>query len=69
MPRSRPAWRMRALLMLGLLGATLAGCASEVTLRHQFTGQTAVCRGSPFSQAMVRCLEDHEREGYRRLAQ
>ena len=55
--------------MLGLLGATLAGCASEVTLRHQFTGQTVVCRGSPFSQAMVRCLEDHEREGYRRVAQ
>ena len=49
--------------------STLAGCASEIKLRHQFTGQAAECRGSPFSQAMVRCLEHHEREGYRRVSQ
>jgi hypothetical protein len=67
MPRSAPVWLMRVLLALGLFGSTLAGCASEIKLRHQFTGQAAECRGSPFSQAMVRCLEHHEREGYRRV--
>ena len=69
MRRSAPVWLKHALLALGLFGSTLAGCASEITLRHQFTGQTAECRGSPFSQALVRCLEHHEREGYRRVPQ
>ena len=69
MPRSAPVWLIHALLALGLLGSTLAGCASEIKLRHQFTGQTAECRGSPFSQELVRCLEHHEREGYRRVPQ
>jgi hypothetical protein len=69
MPRSALVWWLNALPALGLLAFSLAGCASEITLRHQFTGQTAECRGSPFSQALVRCLEHHEREGYRRVPQ
>ena len=68
----RDAGAARSLMMflaLGLGALTLGACSSEITLRHQFTGQTAVCQGSPFSQSLVRCLEHHEREGYRRVSQ
>ena len=71
MRRTPPAsvpWSPR-LLALGLVIAAFAGCASEITLRHEFTRETAVCKGSPFSQELVRCLERYEREGYRRVAQ
>ena len=56
------------LLALGLGALALDGCASQIALRHQFTGHTVVCNGTPFSKALVRCLEDHEREGYRRVS-
>ena len=67
----RDTWAVRSFRMLLalVLGAlALGGCASRIELRHQFTGDTVVCNGNPFSQTLVRCLEDHEREGYRRVS-
>jgi hypothetical protein len=57
------------LLAVGLGALALGACASEIKLRHQFTGQTAVCSGSAVSQSLLRCLEHHEREGYRRVSE
>lgn len=68
----RDAGAARSLMMLlalGLVTSAVTGCASEIRLRHQFTGETAVCSGTPFSKDLVRCLEDHEREGYRRVSE
>ena len=57
------------MLAFGLGALALTACASEIKLRHQFTGEAAVCSGSPFSQSLLRCLEHHEREGYRRVSE
>lgn len=65
--RHAASLRSITLLALGLGALALTACATEVKLRHQFTGQAAVCSGSPFSQSLLRCLEHHEREGYRRV--
>jgi hypothetical protein len=69
MPDAGAVRSLTMLLALALGAATLGACSSEIRLRHQFTGETAVCQGSPFSQSLVRCLEHHEREGYRRVSQ
>lgn len=67
----RDAGAVRSLVMVLALGVgvlALGGCARDIRLRHQFTGEMAVCSGSPFSQGLLRCLEHHEREGYRRVS-
>lgn len=65
--RNAGSLRVITMLALGVGALVLTGCAREIKLRHQFTGEAAVCSGSPFSQGLLRCLEHHEREGYRRV--
>lgn len=65
--RDARSLRSVTMLALGVGALALTACGTQVKLRHQFTGEAAVCSGTPFSQTLLRCLEHHEREGYRRV--